>query len=225
MVELLLLAAALSADNFAVSIGYGSSNTRISPGMTALLNLFCLLGADVARQPHAVFSVLDGGARAAADTGHAVGAVLPPNGLPGLQGDVVEGASPDALPAAGAGVSSGEGVCFHEAGIEDGIHRPAHEAVIELPPGRGKGPVFPDGGDRAVYVRLRSGHDLPGFLHLRGVEHGNVVLRHDDLRRAHAGKIFFLTETAVVPVGIADLAAAGHDEPRPLRSGQLRQLT
>ena len=33
MVELLLLAAALSADNFAVSIGYGSSNTRISPGM------------------------------------------------------------------------------------------------------------------------------------------------------------------------------------------------
>ena len=41
MVELLLLAAALSADNFAVSIGYGSSNTRISPGMMALLNLFC----------------------------------------------------------------------------------------------------------------------------------------------------------------------------------------
>lgn len=43
MVELLLLAAALSADNFAVSIGYGSSNTRISPGMTALLNLFAVL--------------------------------------------------------------------------------------------------------------------------------------------------------------------------------------
>ena len=43
MVELLLLAAALSADNFAVSIGYGSNNTRISPGMTALLNLFAVL--------------------------------------------------------------------------------------------------------------------------------------------------------------------------------------
>ena len=41
MVELLLLAAALSADNFAVSIGYGSTNTRISAGMTALLNVFC----------------------------------------------------------------------------------------------------------------------------------------------------------------------------------------
>ena len=52
MVELLLLAAALSADNFAVSIGYGSSNTRISPGMTALLNLFC--GSKALVKPQAV---------------------------------------------------------------------------------------------------------------------------------------------------------------------------
>lgn len=50
MVELLLLAAALSADNFAVSIGYGSSNTRISPGMTALLNLFCSAALVVSAQ-------------------------------------------------------------------------------------------------------------------------------------------------------------------------------
>ena len=41
MLELLLLTAALSTDNFAVSIGYGSSNTRISSGMTVLLNVFC----------------------------------------------------------------------------------------------------------------------------------------------------------------------------------------
>ena len=150
-----------------------------------------------------------------------MGAVLPPDGFPVLQGDVVGGAAPDALSAAGAGISDSEGICLYKAGIEDGIHRPAHEAVIELPPGWGKGPVFPDGGDRAVYVRLRSGHDLPGFLHLRGVEHGDVVLRHDDLRRAHAGETFCLTETAVVPIGIADLAAAGHDEPCPLRPGQL----
>ena len=41
MLELLLLTAALSTDNFAVSIGYGSSNTKISSGMTVLLNVFC----------------------------------------------------------------------------------------------------------------------------------------------------------------------------------------
>ena len=151
-----------------------------------------------------------------------MGAVLPPDGLPGLQGDVVGGAAPDALAAAGAGISDSEGICLYKAGIEDGIHRPAHKAVIEPAAGRGKGPVFPDGGDRAVYVRLRSGHDLPGLLRLRGVEHGNVVLRHDDLCRAHKGKAFCLTEAAVVTVGIADLAAAGHDEPRPLRPGQFR---
>ena len=113
----------------------------------------------------ALFAVLDGLRGAVADAGHAVGAVLPPDGFPVLQGDVVGGAAPDALSAAGTGISGCEGICFYKAGIEDGIHRPAHETVIELPPGRGKGPVFPDGGDRAVYVRLRSGHDLPGFLH------------------------------------------------------------
>ena len=170
----------------------------------------------------ALFAVLDGLRGAVADAGHAVGAVLPPDGFPVLQGDVVGGAAPDALTAAGTGISGCEGICFYKAGIEDGIHRPAHKAVIELPPGWRKGPVFPDGGDRAVYVRLRSGHDLPGFLHLRGVEHGDVVLRHDDLRRAHADEALRLAETAVVAVGIADLAAAGHDEPRPLRTGQLR---
>ena len=105
----------------------------------------------------ALFAVLDGLRGAVADAGHTVGTVLPPDGLPGLQGDVVGGAAPDALTAAGTGISGCEGICFYKAGIEDGIHRPAHKAVIELPPGWRKGPVFPDGGDRAVYVRLRSG--------------------------------------------------------------------
>ena len=85
----------------------------------------------------ALFAVLDGLRRAVADAGHTVGTVLPPDGLSILQGDVVGGAAPDALSAAGAGVPGGEGVCFYKAGIEDGIYRPAHEAVIELPPGRG----------------------------------------------------------------------------------------
>ncbi len=112
----------------------------------------------------ALFAVLDGLCGTVADAGHTVGAVLPPDGLPGLQGDVVGGAAPDALSAAGAGISDSEGICLYKAGIEDGIHRPAHKAVIEPPAGRGKGPVIPDGGNRIVYVRLRSGHDLPGFL-------------------------------------------------------------
>lgn len=116
----------------------------------------------------ALFAVLDGLRRAVADAGHTVGTVLPPDGLPGLQGDVVEGAAPDALAAAGTGISDSEGICFYKAGIEDGIHRPTHKAVIEPAAGRGKGPVIPDGGDHIVNVRLRSGHDLPGFLHLRG---------------------------------------------------------
>ena len=75
----------------------------------------------------ALFAILDGLRGAVADAGHAVGAVLPPDGFPVLQGDVVGGAAPDTLSAAGAGVSDGEGACFYKAGIEDGIHRPARQ--------------------------------------------------------------------------------------------------
>ena len=75
----------------------------------------------------ALFAVLDGLHGAVADAGHAVGAVLPPDGFPVLQGDVVGGAAPDALPAAGAGVPGSKGICLYKAGIEDGIHRPARQ--------------------------------------------------------------------------------------------------
>ena len=75
----------------------------------------------------ALFAILDGLCGTVADAGHAVGAVLPPDGFPVLQGDVVGGAAPDALPAAGAGVPGGKGICLYKAGIEDGIHRPARQ--------------------------------------------------------------------------------------------------
>ena len=90
-----------------------------------------------------LFSVLDGLRGAVADAGHTVGTVLPPDGFSVLQGDVVGGAAPDALAAASAGVPNGEGACFYKAGIKDGIHRPAHKAVIELPPGVEERPGFP----------------------------------------------------------------------------------
>lgn len=41
MVEVCLLAVALSADNFVVSIGYGNSGTRLSVWTVTFLNLFC----------------------------------------------------------------------------------------------------------------------------------------------------------------------------------------
>ena len=78
----------------------------------------------------ALFAVLDGLCGAVADAGHAVGAVLPPDGFPVLQGDVVGGAAPDALSAAGAGISDSEGICLYKAGIEDGIHLTEPMAII-----------------------------------------------------------------------------------------------
>ena len=104
----------------------------------------------------ALFAVLDGLRGAVADAGHAVGAVLPPDGLSILQGDVVEGAAPDALAAAGAGISDSEGICLYKAGIEDGIHRPAHEAVVEVIAGGGEGLSGADGSMSAVEALLNA---------------------------------------------------------------------
>lgn len=48
-----------------------------------------------------------------------------------------------------------------------------------------------------------------------------VFPRHDDLRRAHVDEALFAAERAVVLRGVADLAAAVHDEPRFPRAAQL----
>ena len=161
----------------------------------------------------ALFTVLDGFRRAAADAGHAVGAVAAPDRLAVLNRDVVHRAEPGTLTAAGAGIADRKGVCFDEERIEDRIHRTAQKAVVEVIAGQGKRLTLPDGGDHTVNVRLRPGNDLPRFLRQRRTEHGNVILWHDDLCRAHIGELFLLAERAIIPRGIADLAAAGHDEP------------
>ena len=170
----------------------------------------------------ALFAVLDGGRGAVADTGHAVGAAFAPDGPAVPEGDAVGGTAAGAPAAAGAGLRNGKGAGFDEAGIEDGVHRPAHEAVIETIVGRGKGAALPDGGDRTVDIRLGLGHDASGFLRLRSVKHGDVVLRHDDLGCPHVRQALGLTEGAIIPAGVADLAAAGHDEPRLRCAGELR---
>ena len=102
----------------------------------------------------ALFAVLDGFRRAAADARHAVGAVAAPDRLAVLNCDVVRWAEPGTLAAAGAGITGHKGICFDEKRIEDRIHRAAHEAVIELIAGRRERLICRDGGDHTVNVRL-----------------------------------------------------------------------
>ena len=170
----------------------------------------------------ALFAVLDGLRRTVADARHAVGAVAAPDRLAVLDRDAIRWAEPGALTAAGAGVAGRKGICFDKERIENRIHRAAQEAVIKVIAGRCELLIRRDGGDRTVNVRLRLGNDLPRFLRLRSVEHGNVIFRHDDLRRAHIAELFRLTERAVIFGGIADLTAAVHDEPCLLSTGKVR---
>ena len=80
----------------------------------------------------ALFSILDGFRRAAADARHAVGAVAAPDRLAVLNRDVVRWAELGTLTAAGAGITGYKGICFDEERIEDWIHQAAHEAVIKV---------------------------------------------------------------------------------------------
>ena len=62
----------------------------------------------------ALFAVLDGLGRAAADARHAVSAVAAPDRPAVLERDVVRGAEPGTLTAAGAGIAGHKGICFDE---------------------------------------------------------------------------------------------------------------
>lgn len=170
----------------------------------------------------AFFAVLDGFRWTAADARHAVRAVTAPDRLAVLNRDVVHRAEPGTLTAAGAGIAGRKGICFDEERIENRIHRAAHKAVVEVIAGLRKRLIRSNSGDHTVNVRLGPGNDLPRFLRLRRVEHGNVVFGHDNLRRAHIGELFLLTERAVILSGIADLTATGHDEPSLCPTGKVR---
>ena len=62
----------------------------------------------------ALFTVLNGLRRTAADARHAVGAVASPDRLAVLDRDVVCRAKPGTLTAAGAGIAGRKGICFDE---------------------------------------------------------------------------------------------------------------
>ena len=62
----------------------------------------------------ALFAVLDGFRRAAADARHAMGAVAAPDRLAVLDRDVVCWAKSGTLTAAGAGIAGRKGICFDE---------------------------------------------------------------------------------------------------------------
>ena len=169
-----------------------------------------------------LFTVLNGFRGTEADARHAVGAVVAPDRLAVLNRDVVRRAEPCTLTAASAGIAGRKGICFDEESIEDWIHRATHEAVVEIIAGRRERLIGRDGGDHTVNVRLGLDNDLPCFLRLRCVEHGNVVFGHDDLRRAHIGELFLLAEYAIIFGGVANLTATGHDEPSLLCAGEVR---
>ena len=65
------------------------------------------------------------------------------------------------------------------------VYRAAHDAVIEIVSGDGKRLSRFDMCNGIINIRFRFLHNFSGFLCLRRVKHGDIVLRHEDLRCAH----------------------------------------
>lgn len=69
----------------------------------------------------ALFPVLNRFNRAAANTGHAMGTILPPHRLPILQGDIIQGTKLCAFPAAHTLITGIKSIGFHKQTIEYGV--------------------------------------------------------------------------------------------------------
>lgn len=171
---------------------------------------------------HALFAVLDGLGRAMADAGHAVGTVFAPHGLAVYQLDIIQRAQLRALAAVNAGISYCEGICLHTKPIEKTVDQTAHETVVSVVTEERErlagGNHF---GDTAK-DRIRFGNNLLGGLGIRGIEHGNIVFRHDHLGGAHIFEAPCLTQLLIIFCGVADLAAAGHDKPDSGHAAEFR---
>ena len=74
-------------------------------------------------------AVFDGSGRAAADTGHAVGAAVPPDRPPLLDADVSQRAEPLAFPAGHAGVGDRKGPGPHIKSVKQAVYRPRLQPV------------------------------------------------------------------------------------------------
>lgn len=158
------------------------------------------------------FAVLNGLGRAAAEAGHAVGAVVAPDRPAVLHMDVAKRADLLAFAAGDAGIGHGKAFGLHVEPVEQGVDHAGFELVGKacgmlgcILPGQDAVGTGPDGGGSGSQKLLC-------FLLCGRREEDNIVVRHYNGEGAAAGQGFFRTKGAVGGGGISYLTAAGHDE-------------
>ena len=142
-----------------------------------------------------------------------MGAVPAPHRTAVLQPDVVLDAGLDALPTPHTGLGGPEGAVMDDKAVEEGVDRPRFQPVQGAGPAGREVPVRPDAGGPLLQDRQGGGHDAPGLILPRGLEEGDIVLRHDHLQNAPEAEPLLLAEGPEAGRRIPDVAAAGQDEP------------
>ena len=149
-----------------------------------------------------------------------MGAVAAPQRLAVLQCDIVQRTEPHTFAAADTFIIGAERTRMNARPVKNRIHSVAHQTVVKIPARSGECLALGNPLRRFGYYRLCAFDYLTRLLFGGHGEHGDVILGHDNLSRAHVFKALSLAKQLVILRRVAYLAAAVHDEPSLLSTGK-----
>ena len=139
------------------------------------------------------------------------------------EGDVVRGTYLGAFAAGDAPVRDGEGFVPDDEFVKHAVDYAALQAVEGAGGALGEGLAAADELRSALEHRAGAADYALRLLGARRAEERDVVFRHDDLEHAAVIEPPFRAEGAQALSGVADFAAAGHDEIRLAAAVQPRR--
>ena len=151
-----------------------------------------------------------------------MGAFVTPHRFPRIEVYIVHRTFLNALTAAGAGVISKECCCLHKKAIKNRVHNSTHETVIQFVLRDVKSLPGLNTCSSLLNVRLCFLCYFPCLICVGGIEHGDIILRHDDPCGTHIFNFLLVGNFTVVFSSIPDSVTAIHYKPNPFCTGQFR---
>ena len=107
---------------------------------------------------------------------------------------------------------------FYNHFIKNRVHRSTHQTVIQIIPRYRKFLLLLNTFDCCLNIRFRFCRNLLCLIHLWCIEHGDIILRHNNLCCSHIVKLFLFCQAAIILCCITDFTATIHHKPDTLRT-------
>ena len=102
--------------------------------------------------------------------------------------------------------------------IKNRVHWSTHQTVIQIIPRYRKFLLLLNTFDCCLNIRFRFCRNLLCLIHLRCIEHGDIILRHNNLCCSHIVKLFLFCQAAIILCCITNFTATIHHKPDTLRT-------